>query len=504
MSDRKSIGNILLIDNNPDFHIQVEFGLENFNVQTAISASEGYKLLAKYHFDVLLLDLALDRADVDYVGGLDRILTMKREYPELPVIIVTGDKERETIVAAIENGADDFLYKGEEGFFEKAQTKILKAIKQNRFIQEHKAINDGKNSKDSDLIASQESDVIFLGETPKILEFRKKLKFLGGQRKVSLLITGETGTGKEVAAKYLYANSSRKGQPFVVVNLSAISKDLLESELFGHVKGSFSGAIKDHTGYFEMANKGILFLDEIGEISLDIQVKLLRFLEDAVISKVGSTQKIELDIQIIAATHRNLREEIIKGKFREDFFHRLNRFPLHLPSLRDRKADLELLISYYLKIPKENVSQQFTEAAFKKLKGYNWPGNIRELVNAIEQIELNQKYLEKEVIDEECLPEEIKNYEPGADLEKIQQEFPNLKLEEQVALARLREIEEALLNCMGKKGLAAEKLGKNNDGIRYEIKTYFKKYPDFFEDFIEIKKAYQKTLKKVNPSFPIN
>lgn len=509
MSDQKYTVELLFIDNDPEFLESMEFAFGQFfsGIDTVSDFNSGLTKMENKNYNALLLDLALDRADEDFESGLNRIGIVKKAFPKLPVIIVTNDKKRETIIEALKKGATDFLYKGEYNITN-WRDKVLSAIKEGRKIQL------AGEEKDNYKITTNESpsapkvrkaifeEVSFIGKTNETNQIRKRIDFLSKEEEnVTLLITGETGTGKEVAAKYFYQNGIRQNGPFQAVNLSAIPKELLESELFGHEKGAFTGAVRDKIGYFQQAHNGILFLDEIGEISEKIQIKLLRFLQDKVIRKVGSEKDIQLDVQIVAATNKDLKKEMKIGHFRPDFYERLSAESIHLPPLRDRKDDIALLIAHFMRITPTEVQEAFTPGAMHNILMYNWPRNIRELEQKVKAMIRNRKYLEKTTIDKACLPAEVTENESMVTFEAIKNQNAHLPHDELITLLDLKRIEEALISSSGKKGIVADRLGTDTDGLRYKVRTAYEKYKHLFDELPHIRKVYSKTLKKIDPAF---
>jgi len=339
----------------------------------------------------------------------------------------------------------------------------------------------------------------FVGEVAPIIEIKKTLEAVSKSPTTPLLIMGETGTGKEVAAKYLHSKSARRIKPLIPVNLSSIPAAQLEIKLFGAVKGASSEALREVEGVFREANGGILLLDEIGDINQDIQIKLLRFLEDRKIRPVGSDRDIQLDIQIIAATHRNLPELVRQGLFREDLHQRLKAVTITLPPLRERKEDIPRLFQYYF--GGYGVKEYFSPEVWQQLSEYNWPGNVRELRNTVQAMWLQQLIQEKHIIDVACLPEEIRHYDPtraylqsGADIDLLH--LPRLHA---LALLNMQYIEGAMRVKNKVKHDVAEMLGfKSADSLLYDIKTCFRDFPELFEmedTFPTIKAGYPQIFK---------
>ncbi len=363
-------------------------------------------------------------------------------------IVITKNDSPSTLKIAEDEGALFFLIKDEYNknkwlaTFERAIK--IGVLNRSQIRQSH--------------FAEVENSFAFVGKTDKVVEVKKVLDFVSKSPSTPLLILGETGTGKEVAAKYLHSISPRRTKPLVAENLSAIQDTLLESTLFGHVKGAFTGAERDRDGLFKQANGGILMLEEIGDINEDIQKKLLRFLQDKIIKPVGSDKEIKLDVQIIAATHRDLEDRVKKGLFREDFYMRLKSMSIVLPPLRERKEDIPLLLKHFMGDPFD-PKEAFSNEAWQRIMQFNWPGNIRQLYHAIAPMLYKQFAKGECLIDESCLPDEILHNSPAnwnedniqagtenASLQSIQKTVfapHSLKRLEALALLNLQYIEEA-------------------------------------------------------------
>jgi DNA-binding NtrC family response regulator len=358
---------------------------QGWQIETARAPDEALRLAEQNSFDLLISDVNLE-ADKT---GIDLLKAMREKCP---VILVTGFGTLETAVEASREGAWDFVskpFKVEE---------VLRIAK--RAIEKS-----GPNTEDSNQreISPERGNIIpIIGRTPQMIELYKEIARVAPTRS-TVLILGESGTGKELVARSIHQNSPRSNSKFVAVNCGALTETLLESELFGYVKGSFTGASSDRRGLWEEADGGTLFLDEIGETSAAMQVKLLRALQEGEIRRVGSTQTRKVDARIIAATNRNLEREVETGRFREDLFYRLSVFTLHVPALRERRADIPLLAERFLqtaaaKVCKNNL--RLSEAAIKLLLVYDWRGNVRELEAAIEFAAIRSR-------GQEILPEDL-------------------------------------------------------------------------------------------------
>lgn len=367
-------GNILIIDDEDKLRSLLGriIKLEGFNVKEAADLKAARKILEKESPDVVLCDVKLPDGN-----GVDFITELKSRFPATEMILLTAYGNIADGVQAMKNGAFDYITKGDDN--EKIIPLLNRAIEKIRLQKRVLQLETQFNKKyDFDNI---------LGEADLIREAVSLARKVAGTD-ATVLLMGETGTGKEVFAQAIHQGSKRSQKPFVALNCSALNKELLESELFGHKEGSFTGASKDKKGLMEEANTGTIFLDEIGEMHIELQAKLLRVLETKEFIKVGDTRAIRVDVRIIAATNKNLLYEVDAGKFREDLLYRLNAFTITLPSLRDRKSDIPLLANHFLKVFAEktnpnvkSISKDFLDA----LKKHEWKGNIRELKNIIER-----------------------------------------------------------------------------------------------------------------------
>jgi two-component system, NtrC family, response regulator AtoC len=354
--------------------------------------------------DLITLDVGLPDST-----GSELLLKIKEMLPESKVIIISEQHEVQTAVDLIKSGADDYIVKQQD-----IKTILHHAIKK---LRENQQLTAKVASLENEVIKKYNLSKTVIGKSPA-LEKVIKLIEKTFENNITVVITGETGTGKEVVAKAIHYNSLRQKNNFIAVNVAAIPSELIESELFGHEKGAFTGANNKRIGKFEEAQGGTLFLDEIGELDLSLQSKLLRALQEKEITRIGSNTPIKIDVRIIVATHRNLQEEVKRGRFREDLFYRLMGFPIELPPLRERGQDILMLARYFAELfSKENKLpvKQFTEEAKKKLMSYHFPGNVRELKSAIEyalvignedQITADDiSFISGDIISEENLPE---------------------------------------------------------------------------------------------------
>ncbi len=384
---------ILLVDDEQNTReaLSIALGREGYNIIPARSGSDGMKTLEKESVDLIITDMIMPG-----VSGMDLLQFARKRHPDVMVIMITGHASVETAIAAMKDGAFDYV------------TKPIKLDEVKIIIQQ---AADKRNLLLENLLLKQELrgkytfDNIIGTSTVMQEIFSVMARVVNSDSTV--LITGDSGTGKELVARALHYNGPRKENPFVAINCAAIPSELLESELFGHVKGSFTGAVANKSGKFEQANTGTMFLDEIGSMSMALQGKLLRVLQEKEIERVGGAKPMKVDVRIISATNTDLEKAVKKSLFRDDLYYRLNVIPIHLPSLKDRAEDIPLLAAHFIK--------KYNEKLNKKIKGlahgvmdyfvaYEWPGNIRELENVIERA---LTLTDGEYIMEGALPQSI-------------------------------------------------------------------------------------------------
>lgn len=491
---------ILIVDDDPEFHQQIRYAFRRqFIFSGAVGQEQLFRKLNSENeaFDLILLDMVFD--DSQEKAGLAIISELREKHPQLPVIVVTADRSIDTVVEAMKRGARDFLVKSDFDF-DFWRAKFADTIRDSRLIRENEQLKaEVKRHR-----AEAGDAYPFIGESPQIQEIKRILRLVSEEPEVTVLITGETGTGKEVAARYLHAHGARKHQPFQAVNLSAIQDTLLESTLFGHKKGAFTGATRDMEGYFAQANGGILMLDEIGDIDPNIQIKLLRFLETKLIRPVGADQDIKLDVQVVTATHRNLDASVQEGRFRADLYQRLKAMVVDLPPLRSRRDDIPMLLKHYFRA--SDLDQVMEPAVFDKLLAYHWVGNIRELKNAVSYMQLRAKILDRRLIDLACLPSEVLSANPmdgrraaapapATDNQVFATAAPR-NIDEEHALIDLERIEQLLIQKNGVKKDVAEVMGlENTDNLRYRIKKHYEKHPYLFVNFPTVSRRYRRIVK---------
>lgn len=367
---------ILVVDDEPAHAEVVAASLERINAECMIAHSEkeAEDLIKRNTFDVVVTDLMLETND----GGLNILKEVKRESPDTEVVLMTAFNGIETAVEAMLQGAFNYLQKP-------LDLKQLRSIVQ-------KAGDAARLRRDNQRLKARLDEKFgfdgVIGSSSAMLKAIERLKRLA-PTDATVLILGDTGTGKELFAQALHHNSLRKNKPFVALNCAALSENILESELFGHIKGAFTDATGDHVGKFEFANGGTIFLDEVGDMPLSTQVKLLRVLESGEITPVGSNKTIKVNVRLISATNRNLEEAVENGSFRRDLYHRLKVVTLRLPSLKERREDLPILLDHFMKIFMQKYDKTIrgvSTTARKRLLSYDWPGNVRQLRNVVESM----------------------------------------------------------------------------------------------------------------------
>lgn len=391
---------ILIIEDDTAFcqMLQKFLTKHGFAVSTSYSIKEAEEQISTSTFDIILSDVRLPKGN-----GVTLLPQVKKESPTTQVILMTGYAEVKTAVNAMKKGAFDYISKPF------TPEEILSVIN-NALNVAHTKEETPKKSAPSP--KKQEQGSFLVGESERSKKLQQYIDLVAPTN-MSVLLTGESGTGKEVTANSIHNASKRKGQPFVAVDCGAIPKEIATSEFFGHVKGSFTGAIEDKKGHFEAANGGTLFLDEVGNLSYEHQVQLLRAIQERKIKRVGSTKEIQLDLRIIAATNENLLEAVEEGSFREDLYHRLNEFSIEVPSLRERREDILLFANYFLDRANADLEKEvldFSEEAKQILMDYSWPGNLREMKNMIKRAVL---FTEGDTVLSSSLAEEVVNGTKG-------------------------------------------------------------------------------------------
>ena len=383
---------ILVIDDDESLRRVLEYTLqeEGYEVFTAASGEEGLALFEERQPALVITDMKMPG-----LNGFQVLKEVKERSAEALVIIVTAFGEVDAAVKAMKLGAYDFITKplsrDELKLTVKKALQLLGLTAENRQLREKLAGRDDLKN--------------LVGMSPKMERLFASVRKVA-DTEATVLITGESGTGKELVARAIHSLSSRKSAPFIAINCAAIPRDLLESELFGHTKGAFTGAVKDRVGKFQLADRGTLFLDEVGDLPVELQPKLLRALQERIVEPLGGSKAQKIDVRVVAATNQDLEGAIADGSFREDLYYRLSVIPIHLPPLRERKEDIPLLVRHFTnKFGQANVT--FTKGTLDALATYSWPGNVRELENAIERLlimrrgdEIGQDDLPGKILDE--------------------------------------------------------------------------------------------------------
>lgn len=405
--------NILVVDDDRDTQdlLREVLSEEGYRVVTSGSGEEALEIGKQEGFEVIISDMRLG----PNLSGLDVLRAYKSIQPESEVILITAFGSMETAIEAVQVGAFDYLSKPFK--IEEVVLQVKRALENRRLIRENRHLRQQLGSQ------AQLSSLV--GRSTVMLEVYKKIAMVADSRS-TVLICGESGTGKELVARAIHHNSSRADQLLFAVNCGAFTESLLETELFGHVRGSFTGALENKRGIFEEASGGTVFLDEVSEMSPALQVKLLRTLEEQEVRRVGSNQVTKVDVRVIAATNRNLSDLVEEHKFRRDLYYRLRVIEIELPPLRERAEDIPLLVEHFLKIFGRERGQTFSISprALSTLLGYSWPGNVRELENALESaVALNRSG----VITPDDLPPKVRA-EPGNGqrLEDLYTDLPSL------------------------------------------------------------------------------
>ncbi len=431
---------ILVVDDDPGFCklLATILSEAGYAVETAASVAEALRAGERAHFHLVLTDLRLPDGE-----GLD-VLQRWREREDTPFVVITAFGTIASAVEAIKAGAQDYL------------TKPLDSPEQLRVVT-RKALGQAQVTRERDLLLEQEAERFSCGNM--VAKDTRMLRVLELARKVAptdatVLITGETGVGKELIARCVHDHSPRAKRLFVPVNCAALSPTLIESELFGHERGAFTGAVAQHAGRFERAHGGTLFLDEIGELDATLQAKLLRVLQEKTFERVGGTRAIMVDVRLLAATNRNLAKLVSEGKFREDLYYRLNTFPIEVPALRDRAAEVPALAALFLERAARSLGRhapRLSPEAIERLRSHTWPGNVRELENMMQRVAI----LGEDVLHADDLPIPMESVRPVAfkDIERVA-------------------IENALAENEGNRTKAARQLGISLRTLQYRLKEY--------------------------------
>jgi DNA-binding NtrC family response regulator len=445
--------NILLVDDEPDIHVAVGDALRDVGhrITTATNGMEALDLVTTQAFDVMICDVRLPKLD-----GLTLFRRTRQESPDTSVILMTAFAAIQDAVAAVKEGAHDYLTKPFE--IDEITLRIQR-------IAEHRALLRELEEARAQL-AKQEGDETIIGRSVQMLRLLDRVNTIATSH-APVLLSGESGTGKELVARALHDRGPRRGKPFVAVNCAAFPDTLLEAELFGHERGAFTGAVKRRDGRFRAAHAGTLLLDEVAEMSLPAQAKLLRVLQEGTVEPLGTNESVRVDVRVISATHRNLKERIVTGQFREDLYYRLNVLNVDIPPLRERKGDLPLLVQYFLRkfTRSGKPTPSLSPAAWAALAEFAFPGNVRQLGHAIEhavvlagEASIDVQHLPKDIAQ---LGEAARTPTPvprplGTALKEFEREY----------------LQRALAQAEGKRTLAAEILGISRKNLWEKLRMH--------------------------------
>lgn len=462
-NESETAAKILVVDDSPDILdiAQQWLEMEGYSVETAESGLEAVARAKAHSFDVVITDLAMPG-----MGGMEVLAHFAEHYPGTMVIILTGFGTIETAVEAIKKGAFDYLTKPLRGdqIIHSAQKALeIKRLKSENLLLQSKI----KEYHTLDRI---------IGRSKKMQSVFRILSRVA-RTDSTILIMGESGTGKELIANAMHEMSKRAAGPFIPINCGAIPEELLEAEVFGHEKGAFTGAVRERLGRFELAHQGTILLDEIGEMSLRLQVKLLRFLQERTIVRVGGTRTISVDVRIIASTNKNLEQAVESGEFREDLYYRLNVIPVTAPPLRERDGDVPLLVNYFLRrhCGKYDMPvKRFSRAALAALEKYDWPGNVRELENILERMVL---LTEEDQIRLGHLPARIRSQVGNEPVIDVEIGDDGIDLKQTLNDLEDRLILDALKQTDGVKNKAAKLLGLKRTTLIEKMKKKQMTYP---------------------------
>lgn len=469
-------GKILIVDDDFFFSKEIEaFLSKDFSVTSFHNHIEFYEKFMPYFFDLVLLDLKLGNKEEDKQKGIEILKYIKENSLFTSVIILTAFADVESAVQCLKLGASDYLQKANISE-ENLKKTILNSLERD-VLKRKLHFMEAK--------IQEENPWQLIGKSKNISLVKEQIQKVAEDGEIDVLITGESGTGKEHVARSIHYVGKRKNSPFVSLNLAVYPKDILYSQIFGHEKGTFTGAFEKKIGSFETAHQGIVFLDEISEATPEIQVSLLRFLDTRSFERLGSNKTIKIDIQILFATNKDLHLEIDKDQLREDFFYRINRFEIKLLPLRERKEDIDILSNHFLCLFRNAGRTRVEKIELEVLDAfmnYSWPGNVRELRNIIESAVIRAEL--NKVLNLSHIPVNVvtsgKNKGSSYDFKK------------KVLEKEMEEIEKALIEANFRKAEAAKIIGYNRSHLTRKIKNVFKENQDFFEKFTIIRKLFFK------------
>ena len=447
---------ILIVDDEKNYLVVLEalLGPEGYETVTADNGEDALSLIRESDLDLVITDIKMPE-----INGMDLLDETKKIKPELPVILMTAYGTIEMAVEAMKRHAYDYITKPFKN--EELKLTIKKALENYRLVKENRLL--------SEALSDRYRYGNIIGKSKPMLKIYDLISKVA-QSRASILITGSSGTGKELIAKAIHYNSPRKERPFISINCGALTETLLESELFGHERGAFTGAVSMKKGRFELADGGTLFLDEIGEMPPSLQVKLLRVLQEMEFERVGGTKGIKVDVRVLSASNRDIKEDVTNNLFREDLFYRLNVIHIEVPPLRERIEDIKLLVKYFIEKYRKDEGKneiELSPEAWKVLFNYSWPGNVRELENIVERaVVLHSGGL----ISVEDLPSEVSGDQEDLDIDRfIPYDVPLQKTLEDIEEKLIRR---ALSRCDNIQSHAAELIGITKSLIQHKMKKY--------------------------------
>ena len=447
---------ILIVDDEKNYLVVLEalLGAEGYEIVTANDGKAALATVREADLDLVITDMKMP-----WMSGMELLEECREIKPEVPVIIMTAFGTIEMAVEAMKKHAYDYIQKPFEN--EQLKLTVKKALENYRLVKENKLLTEALSDR------YRYGNII--GKSKPVLKVFDLIDKVS-RSKASVLITGSSGTGKELVAKAIHYQGPRKDRPFISINCGALTETLLESELFGHEKGAFTGAVAMKKGRFELADEGTLFLDEVGEMPPSLQVKLLRVLQEMEFERVGGTRTIEVDVRVLSASNRNIKEDVSNGAFREDLYYRLNVIHIDVPSLQERIDDIPLLVRHFIKKFQDNGIEKKIELSpevWKAFYSYPWPGNVRELENVIERAVVLHS---GETITIDVLPEQLAGTKPEFDVERFIP--PNVPLQKALEEIEERLVRRALAQFNNVQAHAAKNLGITKSLIQHKMKKY--------------------------------
>ena len=477
--------NVLIVDDDTRFAAAMGRALRHaYDINTADSYQTGLDALNESP-DIVILDLRLDRSRPSELEGLDLLKTIHENYPFLPVFMLTAVGDNETASRCFREGAWDFITKN--GSVEEISARIEAAFQKANYFRRAAELE-----RQIQLVAPRS----LIGSSPAMNRVRQQILTAAEHGSVTVLIRGETGTGKEVVARAIHASGARADMPFVAVDTVSLPPSTMSSELFGHEPGAFTDARKLHVGYFERAHRGVLFLDEIGDVPPELQARLLRFMEEKTFVRMGGTREIRADVQLVAATNADLESLVSHKAFRNDLYYRLKVFEITIPPLRERAGDIPELCRHFTGMIGygRNSPREFTPAALEVMSRYAWPGNVRQLKNAVEAAMLNASQENARTVDTVHLPAEISAGQAQTARQDIV--IPScgdgsVNLDRELARVELQMISAALNRVEGRKTDAWRLLGLNDRfALRRRVQGLFAKHPELDSEFPDLAADY--------------